>query len=83
MAGSHTSWHGVFTETAAGAGLGYDLHGSAKMTIGADGTNVKITVARHIDREPVQYVSNIYKYYVAYRLMAARRSGSSVPNEKP
>lgn len=45
LAGDHTSWHGVFTETAAGAGLGYDLHGSAKMTIGPDGTNVKITVA--------------------------------------
>lgn len=44
-AGDHASWHGVFTETATGAGLGYDLHGSAKMTVGSDGTTVKITVS--------------------------------------
>jgi len=25
-----------------------------------------------VGREPVQYVSNIYKYYVAYRLIADR-----------
>jgi membrane-bound lytic murein transglycosylase MltF len=31
--------------------------------------NVEIIAAKRIGRETVQYVSNIYKYYVAYRLM--------------
>jgi membrane-bound lytic murein transglycosylase MltF len=34
--------------------------------------NVEMVVAREVGREPVQYVSNIYKYYVAYRLIADR-----------
>ena len=29
-------------------------------------------VAREVGREPVQYVSNIYKYYIAYRLITDR-----------
>lgn len=39
--------HGTFHETATGAapGLGYDIHGSAKMTLAADGTAVKVNVA--------------------------------------
>jgi hypothetical protein len=41
----HASYHGVFTETATGAALGYDLHGSVKMTIGPDGTGVAVSVA--------------------------------------
>jgi hypothetical protein len=44
-AGDHASYHGVFTETSTGSGLGYDLHGSAKMTVGSDGTVVTISVA--------------------------------------
>ncbi len=44
-AGGHTSYHGVFHETAAGAGLGYDIHGSAKMTVGSSTTVVKINVS--------------------------------------
>ena len=31
--------------------------------------NVEIVVARDIGRETVQYVGNIYKYYVAYDLL--------------
>jgi len=31
--------------------------------------NVEIIAARRIGRETVQYVSNIYKYYIAYRLL--------------
>ena len=31
--------------------------------------NVDIVVAKKIGRETVQYVSNIYKYYIAYRLV--------------
>ena len=44
-AGGHSSFHGVFHETVAGAGLGYDMHGSAKMTIGPSSTVVKINVS--------------------------------------
>ena len=44
-AGSQRSFHGVFRETAVGAGLGYDLNGSAKMTITSVGTVVKINVS--------------------------------------
>ena len=32
--------------------------------------NVENVVAKRIGRETVQYVSNIYKYYIAYRLIA-------------
>jgi hypothetical protein len=31
--------------------------------------NVEVAAAKKIGRETVQYVSNIYKYYVAYRLI--------------
>jgi membrane-bound lytic murein transglycosylase MltF len=31
--------------------------------------NVEIIAARQIGRETVQYVSNIFKYYIAYRLI--------------
>lgn len=31
--------------------------------------NVELVAARRIGRETVQYVSNIYKYYIAYRLI--------------
>jgi membrane-bound lytic murein transglycosylase MltF len=30
--------------------------------------NVEVVVAREVGRETVQYVSNIYKYYLAYKL---------------
>lgn len=30
--------------------------------------NVEVVTARDVGKEPVQYVANIYKYYVAYRL---------------
>jgi membrane-bound lytic murein transglycosylase MltF len=35
--------------------------------------NVEVIAARDIGRETVQYVSNIYKYYVSYTLLAAQR----------
>lgn len=35
--------------------------------------NVEIIAAQRIGRETVTYVSNIYKYYVAYQLTASRR----------
>jgi len=31
--------------------------------------NVEVVVAREVGRETVQYVSNIYKYYLAYKLV--------------
>jgi membrane-bound lytic murein transglycosylase MltF len=35
--------------------------------------NVEVVAAREIGRETVQYVSNIFKYYVAYRLIERRQ----------
>jgi len=35
--------------------------------------NVEIAAAEVIGRETVQYVSNIYKYYIAYRMLAEQR----------
>jgi membrane-bound lytic murein transglycosylase MltF len=40
--------------------------------------NVEVAVAKKVGRETTQYVANIYKYYVTYRLSAAmieRRAG--------
>ncbi len=34
--------------------------------------NLEVVAAKKIGRETVQYVSNIYKYYIAYKLIAAR-----------
>jgi membrane-bound lytic murein transglycosylase MltF len=34
--------------------------------------NVEVVVAKDIGRETVQYVSNIYKYYVTYGLVVDR-----------
>jgi hypothetical protein len=31
--------------------------------------NVEVVAAKRLGRETVQYVSNIYKYYIAYRLI--------------
>lgn len=41
--------------------------------------NVEVTAAKKIGREPVQYVSNIYKYWVAYRLSQEHPVGISPP----
>ncbi|MBT8120775.1 MAG: transporter substrate-binding domain-containing protein [Gammaproteobacteria bacterium] len=35
--------------------------------------NVEVVAAKRIGRETVQYVSNIYKYYIAYRLIRNKR----------
>jgi membrane-bound lytic murein transglycosylase MltF len=32
--------------------------------------NVEIAAAKNVGREPVQYVANIYKYYIAYLMSA-------------
>ena len=44
-AGKSASFHGTFNETSAGADLGYDIHGSAKMTIHSDSTAAKVNVS--------------------------------------
>jgi membrane-bound lytic murein transglycosylase MltF len=36
--------------------------------------NVEVVAAKEIGREPVQYVANIYKYYLAYRTSAEQLS---------
>ncbi len=40
--------------------------------------NVEIVAAREIGAETVQYVANIYKYYLAYRLSAEQESRRSI-----
>ena len=35
--------------------------------------NVEVIAAKRIGRETVQYVSNIYKYYIAYSLVVGLR----------
>ena len=42
--------------------------------------NVEVLTAEHIGKETVHYVSNIYKYYVAYRLLVhfEKLSGKSI-----
>jgi membrane-bound lytic murein transglycosylase MltF len=34
--------------------------------------NVEVIVAKDVGREPVQYVANIYKYYISYRMAIAQ-----------
>ncbi len=44
-AAPRSTLHGTFNEMASGTELLYDIHGSAKMTLTADGTAVKVNVA--------------------------------------
>ena len=44
-AAGNQSLHGTFRETAAGADLGYNISGSAKLTIGASTSTAKVNVA--------------------------------------
>ena len=44
--------------------------------------NVEVIAARRIGRETVQYVSNIYKYYTAYRLIVNEREMKRKVKEK-
>ena len=39
--------------------------------------NVEVIAAREIGQENVQYVSNIYKYYIAYKLITERQEASA------
>ena len=68
---------GLFALASYNAGVGRisELRRKAKR-MGLDENkwfqNVEIVVAREIGRETVQYVGNIYKYYVAYGLLAEK-----------
>jgi membrane-bound lytic murein transglycosylase MltF len=44
--------------------------------------NVEVVASRRIGRETVQYVSNIYKYYIAYRLLADKSSEKKEAKQK-
>jgi len=45
--------------------------------------NVEVVAAREIGRETVQYVSNIYKYYVSYSLIVNQREQKARARGKP
>lgn len=44
--------------------------------------NVEYVAAEKISQETVTYVSNIYKYYVAYRLIAESQAAQKEAKEK-
>jgi membrane-bound lytic murein transglycosylase MltF len=44
--------------------------------------NVELLVAREVGPEPVSYVSNIFKYYVAYKLLAERQAAQSAAKQE-
>jgi membrane-bound lytic murein transglycosylase MltF len=44
--------------------------------------NVEIAVAKVVGRETTQYVANIYKYYVAYRLASDTMTRRDAANQK-
>ena len=43
--------------------------------------NVELIAAKRIGRETVQYVGNIYKYYIAYKLGAAHKMAARAASE--
>ncbi|HEX5093136.1 MAG TPA: transglycosylase SLT domain-containing protein, partial [Burkholderiales bacterium] len=44
--------------------------------------NVEVTVGQRVGREPVRYVRDIYKYYVAYKLQLEAREETDAAREK-
>ncbi len=44
--------------------------------------NVEVVVAKEVGREPVQYVANIYKYYVSYRMAIAQAQARQQAREE-
>jgi len=44
--------------------------------------NVEIIASADIGRETVQYVSNIYKYYLAYKMVVERQAKSTRIEQK-
>jgi membrane-bound lytic murein transglycosylase MltF len=69
---------GLFTFAAYNAGPAKvarlrDEAARAKLDPNVWFNNVEVIAAKRIGRETVQYVSNIYKYYVAYKLLEEER----------
>lgn len=53
--------HGTFSETATGASLGYDIHGSAKLTVSDDSTIAEVNVSGLPELEyPYHYGSHLH-----------------------
>ena len=75
----------AFASYNAGPGRVRQLRAEAQKT-GLDPNvwfnNVERVAARRIGRETVQYVSNIYKYYVAYQLAYAENQARREKSEK-
>jgi membrane-bound lytic murein transglycosylase MltF len=44
--------------------------------------NVELIAAKRIGRETVQYVSNIYKYYLAYKMLIVQRDARNADRKK-
>jgi len=42
-----------------------------------------LVMLHHIGREPVQYVSNISKYYLAYKLLEREKTASTPTESAP
>ena len=59
---------GNVADAKSAAGLRHHLH-QANRTDAAVGALVERVAAARIGQEPVRYVRNIYKYYVAYKLI--------------
>lgn len=82
-ASDHQNLHGTFRETAAGAGLGYDIAGSAKLTVGDAGT----VAAVHISGlDPAKhYSSHLHDQPCATggggHYQAVAGAGTTPPNE--
>lgn len=62
----------AFREIAKDAGLSQDIWFN----------NVEYGASRKVGRQTVQYVSNIYKYYVAYKLVTERQQDQNSAMEK-
>jgi membrane-bound lytic murein transglycosylase MltF len=45
--------------------------------------NVEIAAAKVVSREPVVYVRNIYKYYIAYKLLTEGKAGAAKGGSMP
>ena len=71
---------GLFAIASYNAGPGRiaQLRRRARPGLGFDPNkwfgNVEVIAAREIGRETVNYVSNIYKYYTAYKAVAERNA---------
>ena len=45
--------------------------------------NVELVAAKRIGRETVQFVSNVFKYYIAYKLSIERTAEREAAKKKP